>query len=428
LGLVFSLLYAFLQPPFQSPDEQAHFFRAWQVSEGGWDAVRLPERLGGWLPAGVAACAAPFEGLRRQGTRCTDEMIRDGWAARSDSQTRVFVDFANTGIYAAPGYLPQAIGIRGSQILGLPPLAALYAARLANIIAFFLVLYFVLRENPRWNPIVGYLVLLPSVLVLVASANPDVLYIALAWLLTLRLLARRSASWQDVLIACFMALQKLIAVPFALLFGGTSKPARQLGLTLLVLLCAALGAFKAQRLFVPYDHYDTAFRDGQTLNSGVAPFEQMAYVAAHPWQTATMLSKSFFRAIPSIAAHTVGKFGWGKNYLPIWVIGLLWMGLFGVVFTQNHVLSPRKRLFMLSVAVLYMAAFALSNYALWCPVGSLDFDNWQGRYFFPILPLVALATSNSSLLQWQKIIGWAALLILVIGNLSMTLELVFCRF
>ena len=54
LALFSGLLWVALIPPFQSPDEPNHFFRAWQISEGHFFPEKTADRrLGGVLPESV---------------------------------------------------------------------------------------------------------------------------------------------------------------------------------------------------------------------------------------------------------------------------------------------------------------------------------------------------------------------------------------
>src|SRR5262245_29628451 len=47
------LIYALLAPPFQTPDEHQHLFRAWQVAHFQWIGERRENEAGGLLPAGL---------------------------------------------------------------------------------------------------------------------------------------------------------------------------------------------------------------------------------------------------------------------------------------------------------------------------------------------------------------------------------------
>lgn len=71
------------------------------------------------------------------------------------------------------------------------------------------------------------------------------------------------------------------------------------------------------------------------------------------------------------------------------------------------------------VTVLYFAAFALMMYALWNAVGSEKMDNWQGRYFMAIAPVVVLTMAMGPLEKWKSIIDIASVLVLMASNLVM---------
>ena len=109
-ALTAGIFYAFLIPPFQSPDEPNHFLRAWQVSEGCW----LPEkttdqRLGGVLPASLAQVADSFAFLKNNpAARTTAGRIRATLDLPLSPGNSRFLDFANTASYAPSAYLPQA--------------------------------------------------------------------------------------------------------------------------------------------------------------------------------------------------------------------------------------------------------------------------------------------------------------------------------
>lgn len=61
-GLLFGLVLAAVTPPFQVPDEPAHFYRAYRVSEGRLDLTPSPGRAGGDLPVSVQTVATTLKG------------------------------------------------------------------------------------------------------------------------------------------------------------------------------------------------------------------------------------------------------------------------------------------------------------------------------------------------------------------------------
>ena len=72
-GLLATAFLAINMPPFQNPDEPAHFLRAAQVADGGLTGTRFSTTgadgsrqvtAGGWADPALLRAAAPFEALR----------------------------------------------------------------------------------------------------------------------------------------------------------------------------------------------------------------------------------------------------------------------------------------------------------------------------------------------------------------------------
>ena len=63
-ALIFGSLYALIVPPFQVPDEFNHFYRSWQITEGGITAIRTSDnRVGAELPTSLKIISQPFRNL-----------------------------------------------------------------------------------------------------------------------------------------------------------------------------------------------------------------------------------------------------------------------------------------------------------------------------------------------------------------------------
>ncbi|MCB9305738.1 MAG: DUF2142 domain-containing protein [Lewinellaceae bacterium] len=426
LALLFGTVFVFTIPPFQSPDEPNHFLRAWQLSEGVWMPEMSDNRLGGTVPASLVQLRDSFAYLKMDyEARLTLPQLETAHHLALSGHQRVFADFPNTAIYAPTAYLPQAAGIGLCRLAGAGPLAMLYGARFANLVVWILLVWRALLLMPFLRPLLAALALLPASLVIAASANADVITNGLCWWLIASFLAGMGKYHLQIAAFILVCLHKLIVLPIAL-FSFISN-AKRVGrnllpavLLLVVGFAAALfwGQF-ARAAFIPYDHYAPAYRDAQTLNEGVDPERQLARVATHPFEFTGIALRSAARALPSTAAHIVGKFGWEKNYLhPVW-LALLWLCLAALVSTESPPLGPFQRAAAGGIVAVYVFLFALTMYALWCPVGAAEVTNFQGRYFTPILPLVMLAVANGRLAAKAKVIRICAATVLILGNLAM---------
>ncbi len=428
LALLFGAAFALLTPPFQSPDEPNHFLRAYQVSEGIFFPEKQDRRLGGTLPASLGHVRDSFSFLRMNyEARADKSLIFQSLNLPLKAETRIFLDFPNTAIYAPTAYLPQAAAIAILRPLGATPLQMLYAARLANLFVWVLLVLAAIRLMPFLKRTLTVFALLPASLAVAASANADVVTNGLCWWIVAALLASSSPLppfkggdssrlWRQTLIVAVVCANKLIALPLILLSFGK----RRFALFLAAGLAAALvwGIF-AQKNFIPYDDYNPAFRDAQTLNEGVDPARQQAFIIENPLFFIEITLKSIVKSLPSTSAHFVGKFGWEKNYLPPVWLALLWLMLASVLASEENPLSKRRRTLAAIVAALYVGMFAVTMYALWCPVGAGEVTNFQGRYFVPIAPVAALALAGGWLKKFEKQIWWAAIFILIMSNLAM---------
>lgn len=435
MALLFGGLLVFIVPPFQSPDEYNHFFRAFQVSEGHFYPETLQgNRLGGGLPVSLDSFKNVFLPLKGDyGSQTSLAEMREVLSLPLEPGQQQFTDFPNTAIYAPTGYFTQALGIVFARYFTDRVLLLFYAARLFNLLCWIALAWAALRAMPFQKQTLAFLALMPASLAIAASCNADVLTNGLAFYAvavfcrgaTLHYGEGRHAAKGAVGAVVLTALNKLVFVPLALLSGlsgfarqGEWKTSlRRAIIPLLLSLAAAVwwGA-KAQQWFIPYDRYDPEVRDLQTLNPGVNPPEQIRYILSHPLSFMETVAVSALRAAPSAAAHVVGKFGWEKNYLPAWMLALLWLALIAQVFSEKNLLKPAQRAWIAGIVLLCMALWVVTMYTLWCPVGAADMDNWQGRYFVPLGPLAALVVGVGWGQRWEKWSTGYAVLILAAGG------------
>ena len=170
---------------------------------------------------------------------------------------------------------------------------------------------------------------------------------------------------------------------------------------------------------------------GQQLNEKVDPSVQMAFMVHNPLIFTKIAVFSLLKTFPHTLIHYVGKFGWEKNYLPLWMVGILiLLILIQAMSNEKHPsiqglepierldvtnklsnksdnapnyqnpkseirnqgpLSIKAKIWLLSVGIVTTFSFAAAMYAIWCPVGSDFIENLGGKYFIPIYPLFLLA-------------------------------------
>ncbi|MBK7342115.1 MAG: DUF2142 domain-containing protein [Saprospiraceae bacterium] len=152
------------------------------------------------------------------------------------------------------------------------------------------------------------------------------------------------------------------------------------------------------------------------------PEAQLSYLCHHPTQYLHVVMASLIRSAPATMAHILGKYGWEKHYLPPVIPALLFLGGLLICAQTPGPKSLSSRLELIAICGIVAGLFAISNYLLWEPVGAQVQDNFQGRYFIPILPVAGFALSKT-LLSGDSLRFWAFFM-LSVGHLSMIALLV----
>src|SRR5262245_15705789 len=301
VGLVAGLAFSIVTPPFEGADEPAHFYRAYQISEGGWRAERRADLVGGWLPSSL---------------RPHPPTAPDAGRAAAAPSDREFIDFRTTAPYAPVPYLPQALAIAAGRQLDLSAIALLYLARLAGLVAALAIGYAAIRIAPIAGNVLLLIAVAPIALRQMALLSADSLTNACAFLfiaIVLRLAmvaeAASQTRWIVALVLSALALTfcKLAYAPLLLLvllcpadrFGNRGR-------YLVVLLCTVgLSAAALAAWFRAIGHLYVS----QPIAPDADPARQMAFILAHPVRYAGILLSDLRRNIGVYAFHCLGYAG-----------------------------------------------------------------------------------------------------------------------
>ena len=381
-ALLFGSLFVFIVPPFQVADEFNHFYRAWQVSDGIFVGVRTADnRLGGDLPLAVAKITQPFRSLPFHfENQIKSNTIFYNLSVPLDENKRQFVDFANTAIYAPTAYLPQAVAISIGKFWGIGPLSIFYFSRFLTLLFWLSMVYASLKILPIQRNLFVGLALLPSSLFINASASGDVvtnacsfLFIALCLKFSseiyfynkqivnspkgkngLTTYLRRHQMPIYVLLmfltSLIMSLNKVAYFPLVFLFflikkehvnGLKNKIGIAAALVVSNLTAIAFWSKTIQPIYIKFEDYNPIFRIGQQLNENVDPSVQLSFILHNPLYFSKIATFSLLKTLPHTLIHYIGKFGWEKNYLPIWLIAiLLLLLLIQAIFGEKNQAIP----------------------------------------------------------------------------------------
>jgi uncharacterized membrane protein len=405
---LFGVVFALGMPPFQTPDEDSHFFRAYQVSRGRL----LPRMIDGWggglVPSSLMRVHQTFLHLA---FRPEEQTSWKEFAPYLDAplapEAREPRAFPGSAYYSFVPYLPQALGVAVARGLGGGPLAVFYACRLVNLAFCVLLLHLALRVTPVFKLVFGAVALIPVTVQQLSSSSPDASTIGVAFLFTaflfrLVFVERASAGGRGaiaalLLLAGWLTLCKFPYATLSLLY--LAVPPRRFGcwrryllvgaglaaVTLsLTVFMAGLKKYTPDRIIGP---------GNQASISG-----QMAEIRAHPLRFAHVCAATIAEH-GSIWFEQLGYLGWldtkvNPLAMHLLLVSLVLLGL--ADHADPFCPSWGLKAMAMVAAGLCTLVILFCCYVAGCTIGATLIIGPQGRYWVPVLPLLLLPLYNRS--------------------------------
>jgi len=427
------LLFVFITPPFQAPDEDQHWYKAVLLSEGRLLAGRQGELTGAVLPRDAIELPRSDFPRERPGVawRASPSEIAQAWGKDAGRSDTAFVQFPNLANYSAILYLPQAAGIAAAEAFGLPRLSGFYFGRLFNALAAIALLGFAVAAMPWGRAALLAAAALPTFAFQAGSLSADAsingfAFLALALSLRLGDAAHRK-GWPLLAAAPFLGMAKGVYLP--VLIAGLRWPANARDRRFWMFAVAAAFAAAAFLGWMLYSGgepslYTTVSRK-TGLQATTAPMaDQLAIILADPLQYVRILLGSFTERFPVYLLQIVGRPGWNAFLLPLLAYPLAGLMIAAALCSGG---GPRaswgQRLWWLLLALGGAVLVETALYLTGTPYAADYVQGVQGRYFLPLLPLLLLAVMPQDVPQpWQsrarKVFAGSASLLLAIGLLS----------
>lgn len=391
LGAVTGLALVFITPPFQVPDEGAHFFRAFQTSTFELGLEQREGRIGADLPRALRDFVDLYRDIPLNPERkFNQELLTRSWSVSDDRQERVF-----TGTilpYPPAAYAAQAGGIAIGRIFSPRPIVWFYVARIVNLALFLLIVACTIRLTPDMQWGLALLALMPMTLYQAASISADGFTIAVSFLMIAfflhcmtgaGLLTRNQIGFMFIGTA-LLALAKPGYLPLVLL--ALLVPTARFG-TMRRRLAAVGGVLLAATII---GVASIAFLHDKVIGlPGSDSAAQLEYIGSHPFAYIAICLRCIFRA--SQYGSFIGWFGWLELRLPQWIIITYWLLLIAVPLTRRRpILTRRQWAFIAVLYALLVAVIFTIQYLSYTPVAKRSIDSVQGRYFIPFAPLLLL--------------------------------------
>lgn len=377
---VLGLMYTAVTPPFESPDEPAHFLRAQGLAEG--------QIIQGDHPGPLIQFILEKMSVNHDLGRIPilAELMN------SEHMERVPNIAFNSSLYSPVPYLHFWAGLKLADALGSQDNYhfKLYLCRIINLILFCLILAFIYRKNQDAALPFFWLAATPMVLSMASVVSIDAFLLGAAMLVVIYSISPMDKAGEVILPLSMLALA-LTKPPYAVLFllplasfylfPGQRKWPYFLGLLL------SVSAVLTWEWYVGW----TGTRDlavgliHRFHSADVDPAAQLKFALSNPLHFSEAIWSTILSRGAALGEQMAGVLGWLHIHIPRPAVWAWYAGLGAVILCQAPGQFPRGQavlsgLFFLLAAVGVSLAVMLSLYMIWMPVGAGVID-LQGRYF-----------------------------------------------
>jgi uncharacterized membrane protein len=406
LGLIFGLFFAFYTAPFQVPDENVHFYKAYQTSKLKFSSDVKDKILGDSLPIAFNAISKDFSFLSfNPNAKISKKYILERINIKPNDEYREFIYYPAAN-YPPTSYIPEIVAISIARMLDFGVLQMMYMSRVFALLFYVLCVFFAVRISPAFKLSLVFVALSPLHLHIAASCNGDSVINSFTFLSIGLLLAivysenEKNISRMLIFLIVLLisiGMQKLNYAPFALLlllidkrhfaFFNLSGLVCKVFFVGLICLCSLSWWY-----FIPLLNQSEDIYKGSSLD----PYTQLRVIFTQPFNFLDVIGTTFKYYGSFYFQNYIGIFGYLDTVLPKWIYTFYTIVFAFVCFTDtNAVLKVklRGRLLFLFVALSSIYVTMASLY-LFSPVNAKIIDGVQGRYFLPLGILMALALNN----------------------------------
>lgn len=389
LGLIVGVLYVFALPVGRAPDEESHFFRIYEITQGHIISDTAPDSPSrGSLEASNLEIVRDF---KVNNTTYVDTINHLGDYPDNNDQTFVVT---SAGSYNPIDYTPHLLGMALGQALRLPFLVTAYIAKLFNCIACILILYFCIKYIPILKEFIFFVAFLPITMQAMTSLSADgfitVVAIALTSFVIYSLYARKTPFTKKhyalMLALCLvLSLSKIVYAFVCFLLFAIPKERFKTQKTKLIAIFS-IGGICAVTLLA-------WLILSASLGGEIDPTNQNLLLS-HPLKYLAILIHSLSVNFSIYLGGTLGGYlEWFNVVLsPLYLFPSL---IIFVLLCQKarEQLTTTKSLRFLAIAIFGIIALLTftAMFTQWTKPGETVIDGVQGRYFLPLALLIPLA-------------------------------------
>lgn len=423
IAMIFGVLFLMLIPPFQSPDEDSHFKKAYVMAEGNFFPDVVDGKEGYYLSETVINyIAEQLKSLGNTNYKFSYADILNEERTSVVYQDQVFTQFSTMSANPIAHIVPAmgiVLGKLTAIIAGKEPsiVFLLYFARFFSLLAYVVMVSVAIRMTPVLKKTFFMLGLMPMSLYLASSVSYDILVIGVSFLYTalcFKLLyePKERVNTKQLIFIGFVAYVfwsvKIVYLPLLLLFlvilleqrkwckKDVKQCIRELGIVIGIFVFLLLVTTYLPRMFAV--EIQNVSEEGISLSQ-----QQIVFILKNPMEFFRILYQTIKSGRNYYVSSTIGMFGLVDTpmYSVYVYVYALFLGIIGIseISLSRMKIKWHHRLAVLLAVLASVFGMFLAMYIYWTPslygIGAKVIEGVQGRYFIALLPTVFLIFSNS---------------------------------
>lgn len=428
--LLFGLIFAFIIPPFQKPDENMHFLRAVALSKGeffchsdenGNKSFTIPLKYSDYITE---------VGTNRIAFNYNEKFNIDSILKVEKSQQENTGDFELKGYCTLPSfsYLPAAVAVLIGELLSSVSLS-FYLGRFVSFLTLYVFLIWsykkIRKSNLRW--VIIAFGLIPMVTHQASAIGYDFLQLAIIpiiFALVISSIESKNFDKKDQIYFFTSMVLLLLAKPgyyfMSLIFflipkDKVSRDKKKYIIFSIIYFVACL---------LIAISFASIYRGTGVFGEGISPIEQLKNLS-NPIFFILLIRNTITGSLLFYLQSFIGWFGWLDYSLSMTVYLLYfvsWAVLIGKIKNETFFNKLYSRTFLLGLVIIMTTGFIFGSiYLTWNVVGSTTISGVQGRYFLVLFPFIILFLAGLfKVIESKKILQY---IFVILMSLYLILEI-----
>ena len=389
------LIFTFLVPPFQKPDERTHFEQSLIISKGYLSCTKKSNNTIPIEKKYIDFIKTPYLDLLTHGRgKLPVSIFLDDLFSNKQDNNKINFNIDHLCSFPIVSYLPQAFALTVASISKLNPIMSLYFGRLfMGILGYFWFLYLYKKIAKNFKLILLFTFALPMTLHQISSFSYDTVHImfGLTFFVLIVSFPRKRESSQKLhyfklflILLLFLASKKIGYETFFLFFFLIPFEIKPMIISSLI--------------FIPFyflSKLNGSFDLQNSLtNQIINPISQLNFLFSNPINIIKVVTITTIHRFSFYLQSLIGIFGWleyGLDPLSYLLYGLFFIYLLtDSNFMKKQILLKNKIIFLFFTLIISYIFIVLLAYVFNTVPGTLTAHGVQGRYFISFLPFIIL--------------------------------------